>query len=73
MENLGAFLKQLASFLWGDWLLYTLLAVGGLYSFATGFIQFRKFPYIIKQTLLNPIREKSKNEKSNSKATVSSF
>lgn len=29
MENLGVFLKQLASFLWGDCLLYTLLAVGG--------------------------------------------
>lgn len=73
MENLGAFLKQLASFLWGDWLLYTLLAVGVLYSFATGFIQFRKFPYIIKQTLLNPIIEKSKGGESNSKGNVSSF
>lgn len=73
MENLGVFLKQLASFLWGDWLLYTLLAVGVLYSFATGFIQFRKFPYIIKQTLFNPIREKSKGGESNSKGNVSSF
>lgn len=70
MENVGNFMKELASILWGDWLLYTLLSVGVLYSFATGFIQFRKFPYIMKETLLKPIKEKSKNKESNSNSTT---
>ncbi|MEW9077484.1 alanine/glycine:cation symporter family protein [Terrisporobacter glycolicus] len=73
MENMGNFMRELASILWGDWLLYTLLSVGVLYSFATGFIQFRKFPYIMKETLLKPIKEKSKNKETNSNSTISPF
>lgn len=73
MDNMGNFMRELASILWGDWLLYTLLSVGVLYSFATGFVQFRKLPYIMKETILNPIKEKSKNKGSNSSNTISPF
>lgn len=71
MENLELFLRKLASILWGNWLLYTLLSVGILYSFATDFVQLRKFPYIIKQTIMNPIKQKSKRD--NSDGTITSF
>ena len=73
MDNMGNFMRELASILWGDWLLYTLLSVGVLYSFATGFIQFRKFSYIMKETLLKPITERSKNKDSDSKDVISPF
>ncbi|MBO3445781.1 sodium:alanine symporter family protein [Clostridium sp. CCUG 7971] len=71
MENLELFLRKLASILWGNWLLYILLSVGILYSFATDFVQLRKFPYIIKQTIMNPIKQKSKRD--NSDGTITSF
>lgn len=73
MENLELFLRQLASILWGNWLLFTLLAVGLLYSFATGFVQFKKFPYIINQTIINPMKQNFKEDKSSSEGSITSF
>lgn len=73
MENLELFLRQLASILWGNWLLFTLLAVGLLYSFATGFVQFKKFPYIINQTIINPMKQNFKGDKSSSEGSITSF
>jgi len=66
-------LRQLASILWGNWLLFTLLAVGLLYSFATGFVQFKKFPYIINQTIINPMKQNFKGDKSSSEGSITSF
>ncbi|MDB8792229.1 sodium:alanine symporter family protein [Romboutsia sp. 1001216sp1] len=73
MENLELFLRQLASILWGNWLLFTLLAVGLLYSFATGFVQFKKFRYIINQTIINPMKQNFKGDKSSSEGSITSF
>ncbi|MDB8800688.1 MULTISPECIES: alanine/glycine:cation symporter family protein [unclassified Romboutsia] len=73
MENLELFLRQLASILWGNWLLFTLLAVGLLYSFATGFVQFKNFPYIINQTIINPMKQNFKGDKSSSEGSITSF
>lgn len=73
MENLELFLRQLSSILWGNWLLFTLLAVGLLYSFATGFVQFKKFPYIINQTIINPMKQNFKGDKSSSEGSITSF
>lgn len=66
-------MRQLSSILWGNWLLFTLLAVGLLYSFATGFVQFKKFPYIINQTIINPMKQNFKGDKSSSEGSITSF
>nr|WP_325298325.1 alanine/glycine:cation symporter family protein [uncultured Oscillibacter sp.] len=67
-ENmLGAF----SDWLWGDWLLFVLLGVGLLYTILSGAVQIRKFPYIIRKTLLEPVFRKQKD--SQEAGTVTSF
>lgn len=73
MENLELFFGKLANMLWGNWLLYVLLGVGILYSFITGFIQIRKFPYIIKETIIKPIKNHSEDRKKLSGGSITSF
>lgn len=73
MENLELFFGKLANTLWGNWLLYVLLGVGILYSFITGFIQIRKFPYIIKETIIKPIKNHSEDRKKLSGGSITSF
>lgn len=67
-ENmLGAF----SDWLWGDWLLFVLLGVGLLYTILSGAVQIRKFPYIIRKTLLEPVFRKQKD--SQEAGTITSF
>lgn len=71
MEQVEKLLGTFNDWLWGDWLLFVLLGVGLLYTILTGAIQIRKFPYIIKKTLLDPIFSKQKD--SQEAGTISSF
>lgn len=64
---LGAF----SDLLWGDWLLFALLGVGLLYTVLTGAVQIRKFPYIIKKTLLEPVLSRQRD--SQEAGTITSF
>ncbi len=65
MVQIEIFLGNLANFLWGNWLMFALIGIGVIYSFATGWIQIRKFPYVMKKFFKNS-KEKS-NESYNDK------
>lgn len=71
MEQVEKILGTFNDWLWGDWLLFVLLGVGLLYTILTGAVQIRKFPYIMKKTLLEPIFKKQKD--SQEAGTISSF
>lgn len=71
MKRLTEVLSVLNGWLWGNWLLFVLLGVGILYTVITGGIQIRRFPYIFKKTLWDPIRMGRKD--SDEKGAISSF
>ena len=71
MEQIEKLLGIFNDWLWGDWLLFVLLGVGLLYTTLTGAIQIRKFPYIIKTTLLEPVFGQKKD--SQEAGTITSF
>jgi len=58
-------LSRLANWLWGDWLLIALLGLGVVYTFATGLIQVRRFPLMLRRIL------KGWNEKNGSAQGIS--
>lgn len=59
MESLETSLVRFNALLWGQWLVYVLLALGVLYTFANGFVQVRYFGFIMKQTLIKSFRERN--------------
>ena len=71
MERIQEILTTIDNWLWGNWLLFVLLAVGILYTVISGGVQVRHFKYIIKKTLIHPIRYGDKD--TNSEGSVSSF
>ena len=54
-------IENVANFIWGEWLAYTLLAIGLFYSFKLKFIQIRKFNYILKKFLKQKLNNQEKN------------
>ena len=44
-------LGKAADALWGDWLLFALLGLGLLYTLATGLVQVRRFPLMVRRVL----------------------
>ena len=56
MKELQQILTTFDDWLWGNWLLFVLLGVGLLYTIITGGIQIRRFGYIIRKTVWEPIR-----------------
>ena len=69
MKTAEAVLGNLAGLLWGNWMLFVLLGLGVFYAIATGCIQFRSIPWIIKEFCKKEDRtEPSRNHK----GTVSS-
>ncbi len=54
MQTLSQLLDRINSIIWGNWLLIVLLGIGLLYTVLSGFIQVRRFPYIMRKTLLEP-------------------
>ena len=71
MDRLLDILTIFDNWLWGNWLLFVLLAVGILYTVISGGVQIRYFGYIIKKTLLHPIRYGDQD--TSSEGSVSSF
>ncbi|MDD7732175.1 MAG: sodium:alanine symporter family protein [Firmicutes bacterium] len=47
-----AILKTIEDFVWGPPLIFLILGAGTLYTFRLGALQFRKFPFIMKNTFL---------------------
>lgn len=71
MTYLTNILKTIDQWLWGNWLLFLLLGIGILYTIATNFVQIRHFPYIIKKTLIEPLKSGRRVSKEN--GSISSF
>lgn len=71
MVRLQEILSAFDNWLWGNWLLYVLMGVGLLYTVITGGIQIRKFKYIIKKALWEPIC--SRNSEARGEGSISSF
>lgn len=69
MENLEQFLEAFNKVLWGNWLVYVLLGLGVLYTFANGFIQVRRFKYIINKTLVSSFKERNVEKEEGSLST----
>lgn len=63
MSQFEITIGKLADFLWGNWLMFALVGVGICYSFATGWIQVRKFPYVMKK-FIKKARENSRQSSS---------
>nr|WP_272507300.1 sodium:alanine symporter family protein [Clostridium aestuarii] len=43
--------------IWGNWLIITLMSVGLYYTIMTKFIQIRKLPFIVYETLIKPFKK----------------
>lgn len=71
MIQLQEVLSGFDDWLWGNWLLFVLLGVGLLYTIITGGIQIKRFGYIIKKALWEPIC--SRNKEIKGEGTISSF
>ncbi len=71
MEKLMELLTAVDSWLWGNWLLFVLLGVGLLYTVITGGVQIRYFGYIMRKTVIEPIRSRSRS--SQGQGSISSF
>ena len=72
MEKFFNCIQAIDKWLWGDWLMFVLLGVGIMYTIITGGVQIRHFGYIIKKTLLDPIKQKEK-KKDKCEGNISSF
>lgn len=73
MQTLSQLLDRINSIIWGNWLLIVLLGIGLLYTVLSGFIQVRRFPYIMRKTLLEPWKQKKTATKSGDDTSISSF
>lgn len=71
MKELLGVLTVFDNWLWGNWLLFVLLGVGALYTIITGGIQVRHFGYIVRKSILEPLRAKNKDSRDH--GTISSF
>ena len=69
METLEVILATINSKLWGNWLVFVLLSLGVLYTFANGFIQVRYFGFIIKKTLIDSFKSRNVDKGSGSIST----
>ena len=69
MEQLESILTKINSILWGNWLVYVLLALGVLYTFANGFVQLRHFRFIMKKTLIDSFKSRNVDKGSGSIST----
>ncbi|MBL7575969.1 alanine or glycine:cation symporter, AGCS family [Peptoniphilus asaccharolyticus DSM 20463] len=69
MENLEQFLEAFNKVLWGRWLVFVLLGLGVLYTFTNGFIQIKRFKYIMNKTLINSFKERNVEKEEGSLST----
>ena len=73
MQTLSQLLDRINSIIWGNWLLIVLLGIGLLYTVLSRFIQIRRFPYIMRKTLLEPWRQKKAATENDDDTSISSF
>ena len=73
MQTLSQLLDRINSIIWGNWLLLVLLGIGLLYTVLSRFIQIRRFPYIMRKTLLEPWRQKKAATENGDDTSISSF
>ena len=73
MQTLSQLLDRINSIIWGNWLLIVLLGIGLLYTVLSRFIQIRRFPYIIRKTLLEPWKQKKAATENSDDSSISSF
>ncbi|MDO4942940.1 MAG: amino acid carrier protein [Lachnospiraceae bacterium] len=69
MEKLETVLALINSWIWGKWLVYVLLGLGILYTFANGFVQVRHFGYIMKKTLIDAFKNRHEDKGNGSIST----
>ena len=65
MSTIEYLFQTAADFLWKDWMLVLLLGLGIYYTFLTGFVQIRLFPFILKSFV-----KEIKGKKTNRRKTV---
>lgn len=70
MENLENVLTLINSWIWGKWLVFVLLGLGVLYTFANGFIQVKHFGFIMKKTLIDSFKSRNSEK---GEGSISSF
>lgn len=70
MENLENVLALINSWIWGKWLVFVLLGLGVLYTFANGFIQVKHFGFIMKKTLIDSFKSRNSEK---GEGSISSF
>lgn len=73
MQLLSQLLDRINSIIWGNWLLIVLLGIGLLYTVLSRFIQIRRFPYIMRKTLLEPWKQKQAAAENGDDSSISSF
>ncbi len=70
MDKFTELIGKLAGFLWGPWMTATLVGVGVYFTIGTKFLQVRKFPYIMKETIGSIFKN---NEDKDSEGTITPF
>lgn len=73
MQRLSQLLDRINSIIWGNWLLIVLLGIGLLYTVLSRFVQIRRFPYIMRKTLLEPWKQKTAAAENGDDRSISSF
>lgn len=73
MQRLSQLLDRINSIIWGNWLLIVLLGIGLLYTVFSRFVQIRRFPYIMRKTLLEPWKQKKAATENGDDRSISSF
>lgn len=73
MQRLSQLLDRINSIIWGNWLLIVLLGIGLLYTVLSRFVQIRRFPYIMRKTLLEPWKQKKAAAGNGDDSSISSF
>lgn len=73
MQRLSQLLDRINSIIWGNWLLIVLLGIGLLYTVLSRFVQIRRFPYIMRKTLLEPWEQKKAAAENGDDSSISSF
>lgn len=73
MQRLSQLLDRINSIIWGNWLLIVLLGIGLLYTVLSRFVQIRRFPYIMRKTLLEPWKQKKAAAENGDDSSISSF
>lgn len=62
MQSLELVFQKLANMVWGNWLIMTLMGTGLYFSVITNFIQIRKLPLALYESLVKPFKHDLKFE-----------